>query len=174
MKTDCEEGWAPKNWCFWTVVLEKTLESPLVPCKKIKPVNPKGNQPRIFIGTTDAEAPVVWPRDTKSRLIKKDPDAGKDWRQEGKGMTNNKMVGWHHQLTGHEFEQALGNDEGQGSLVCCFMRSQRVKHNQVTEKQQSGRNLAWSKWVHLATRWRELDEVNTEKREAKKWSDVGS
>ena len=84
------------------------------------------------------------------------------------------MVGWHHQLNGHEFEQALGNDEGQGSLVCCFMRSQRVKHNQVTEKQQSGRNLACSKWVHLATRWRELGEVNTEKREAKKWSDVGS
>ena len=125
---DHKESWTPKNWCFWTVVLEKTLESPL-DCKKIKPVNPKGNQPRIFIGTTDAEAPVVWPPDTKSRLIKTDLDAGKDWRQEGKGTTKNKMVGWHHQLNGHEFEQALGNDEGQGSLVCCFMRSQRVEHN---------------------------------------------
>ena len=105
------------NWCFWTVVLEKALESPL-DCKGIKPINPKGNQSWIFIGRTDAEAPILWPLDRKSRLIGKDPDAGKDWRQE-KGMTEGEMVGWHHQLNGHEFKQTLGDDEGQGNLVCC-------------------------------------------------------
>ena len=99
-----------KNWCFWTMVLEKTLESSLV-CKEIKPVNPKGNQPWIFIGTTDAEAPILWPLDAKSRLIEKESDAGKDWRQEEKRMTEDKMVAWHHRLIGHEFEQALGNIE---------------------------------------------------------------
>ena len=106
---DCEESWAPKNWCFWTVVLEKTLESPL-DSKDIQPVHPKGNQPWIFIGRTDAEAetPKLWPHDTKRWLIGKDPDAGKDWRWEEKGTTEDEMVGWHHQLDGHEFEQALG------------------------------------------------------------------
>ena len=104
---DYKESWAPKNWCFWTVVLEKTLESPL-DCKEIKPINPKGNQSWIFIGRTDAEAeaPILWPPEVNSRLIRKDPDAGKNWRQEGKGMTENKMVGWHHRLNGitkHEF-----------------------------------------------------------------------
>ena len=96
---DCEKSWAPKNWCFWTVVLEKTLESPL-DCKEIKPVNPKGNQSWIFIGRTDAEAeaPVLWPPDAKNWLIGKDPGAGKDWRQEEKGTTEDEMVGWHHQL----------------------------------------------------------------------------
>ena len=96
------------------VVLEKTLES-LLDCKEIKPVNPKGNQPWIFIGRTDAEveAPIIWPPDVKSQFIKKDPDAGKDWRQEEKGKTEDKMVGWHHWLNGHEFEQALGDGEGQ-------------------------------------------------------------
>ena len=99
---DCEEGWAPKIWCFWTVVLEKTLESSL-DCKEIKPVNPKGNQPWIFIGRIDAEAetPILWPPDAKSRLIGKEPDAGKDWRWEEKGTTEDEMVGWHHQLNGH-------------------------------------------------------------------------
>ena len=102
------------------LLLEKTLESPLV-CKEIKPVNPKENQPCIFIGRTyaEAEAPFLWPPDGKSRLIGKDPDAGKDWRWEEKGMTENEMVGWHHWLNAHEFEQALGDGEGQGSLVCC-------------------------------------------------------
>ena len=102
------------------VVLEKTLESPL-DCKEIKPVNPKGNQPWIFIRRTDAEAetPVFWPPDVKSWFIRKDPDAGKDWRQEEKGMTQDEMVGWHHQLNGHEFEQAPGDGEGQGILACC-------------------------------------------------------
>ena len=102
---DHNESWAPKNWCFWTMVLEKTLESPL-DYKEIKPVNPKGNQSWIFIGRTDAEAeaPIFWPPDVKNWLIGKDPDAGKDWRQEEKGTTEHEMVEWHHQFDGHEFE----------------------------------------------------------------------
>ena len=117
---DHKEGWVPKNWCFWNVVLEKTLESPL-DCKEIKPVNLKGNQSWIFIGETDAEAeaPILWPPDAKSWLIGKDPDAGKDWGQEEKGITEDEMVGWHHRLYGHEFEQAPGVGVGQGSLMCC-------------------------------------------------------
>ena len=113
-----KESWTLKNWCFWTVVLEKTLESPL-DCKEIQPVNPKGSQSWIFIGRTDAEAPKFWEPDGKSWLIRKDPDAGKDWRQEEKGMTEEEIVGWHHQLNGHEFEQALGDGDGQGSVACC-------------------------------------------------------
>ena len=103
------ESWAPKNWCFWTVVLEKTLESPL-DCKEIQPVHPKGNKSWIFIGRTDAEAeaPTLWPADVKSWLTGKDPDARQDWRQEEKGTTEDATVGWYHQLNGHEFEQALG------------------------------------------------------------------
>ena len=117
---DHKEGRWPKNWCFWIVVLEKTLESPL-DSKAIKQVNPKGNQPWIFIGSTDAiaEAAILWPPDAKSWLIRKDPDAGKDWRQEEQWAVGDEMVGWHHQLNGHEFEQALGDGEGQGGLVCC-------------------------------------------------------
>ena len=116
---DCEESWARKNWCFWTVVLEKTLESPS-DCKEIKPVNPKVNQSWIVIGRTDAEAeaPILWPPDAKNWLIGKDPDAGKDWGQEEKGTTENEMVGW-HRLDGKEFEQALGVGDGLGSLMCC-------------------------------------------------------
>ena len=115
-----KKGCVPKNWCFWTVVLEKTLENPL-DCKEIKPVNPKGNQPWIFTGGTDAEAeaPIVWPPDVKSRLIGKDSDAGKDRGQEEKRVTEDEMFGWHHWLNGHEFEQTLGDREGQGSLMCC-------------------------------------------------------
>ena len=115
-----KEGWAPNNWCFQTVVLDKTLESPL-DCKEIKPVNPKGNQTWIFIGRTDAEAqtPILWPPDAKSWLIGKDPDAGKDWRQTERGMTEDEMVGWHHWPKGHEIEQALGDSEGQGGLASC-------------------------------------------------------
>ena len=114
---DHKESWAMKNWCFWTVVLEKTLESPLE-CKEIKPVNPKGNQSWIFVGRTDAEAPILWPPDAKNWLIGKDADAGEDWRQEEKGPTEDAMVGWHHQLDVHEFEQAPGVSDGQASLVC--------------------------------------------------------
>ena len=117
---DHKENWAPKNRCFRIVVLEKTLESPL-DCKEIKPVPPKGNQSWIFIGRTDAEAetPILWPSDGKNWLIREDPDAGKDRRQEEKGTTEDEMVGWHLQLDGHEFEQALGAGDGQGSLGCC-------------------------------------------------------
>ena len=114
---DHKEGWMSKNWCFWTVVLEKTLESPL-DRKEIKPVYPKGNQSWIFIGRTDAEAEtqILWPPDVKSWIIGKDPDAEQDWRQE-KGMTEDEMVGWHHWLNGHVSEQAPGDVEGQGSLA---------------------------------------------------------
>ena len=102
---DYKESWAPKNWCFWTVVLEKTLGSPL-DCKEIQPVHPKGNQPWIFIGRTDAEAedPILWPPDVKNWLIGKDFDGVKDWKQEEKGMTENEMVGWLHQFDGCEFD----------------------------------------------------------------------
>ena len=118
-----KEGRALKNWCFWTVVLEKTLESPLN-SKDIKQVNPKGNQSCIFIGRTDAEAEtlILCPPDAKNRLIRKDPDAGKDWRQK-KGTTEDEMVGWHHWLDGHEFEQAPGVGDAQGSLACCSLWS---------------------------------------------------
>ena len=110
----------PKTWCFWTMVLEKTLESPL-DCKEIKLVNPKGNQSWIFIGRTDVEAetPILWPPDLKNWLIWKDPNAGKDWRQVKTGMTEDEMFGWHHQLNGYEFEQVLGVGDGQGSLAGC-------------------------------------------------------
>ena len=116
---DHKEGWTPKNWCLW-ILLEKTLENPL-DCKEIKPVSPKGNQPWIFIGKTDSEveAPILWPPDAKSQLIRKDPDAGKHWGQEGKRATEDEMLEWHHRLNGHEFEQAPADGEGQGSLVCC-------------------------------------------------------
>ena len=102
---DYKESWTPKNWCFWAMVLEKILESPL-DCKEIRPVHPKGNQSWIFIGRTDAEAeiPILWPPDVKNWLIWKDSDAGKDWRQKEKGTTEDEMVGWHHWLDGHEFE----------------------------------------------------------------------
>ena len=135
---DYKESWAPKNWCFWTVVLEKTLEIPL-DSKEIQPVHPKRNQSWIFIGRTDVEAetPIIWPPDVKSWLIGKDPDAGKDRRLEEKGMTEDEIVGWHHKLNGHEFEQAPGDGEGQGSLaVLQSMGSQRVGHDWATEQQQ--------------------------------------
>ena len=117
---DYKESWALKNWCSWTVVLEKTLESPL-DCKAIQPVHPKGNWSWVFIGRTDVEAetPKLWPPDVKIWLTGKDPDAGKDWRQEEKGTTEDEMVKWHHGLNGHEFEQVPGVGDGQGGLACC-------------------------------------------------------
>ena len=116
---DYKESWALKNCYFWTVVLEKTLESPLG-CKEIKPLNPKGNQHWIFSGRTDVEAetPIFWPPAVKNWLLGKDPDAGKDWRQEN-GTTEDEMVGWHHWLNGHESEQAPGVGDGHGSSMCC-------------------------------------------------------
>ena len=115
---DNKEGWAPKNWCFWIVLLEKTLKSPL-DCK-IKPENPKGNQPWIVIGRTDAEAeaPILRPPDVKSQLTGKDPDAGEDWGQEEKGMTEDEMDGWHHWFHGHELGQTIGDSEEQERLEC--------------------------------------------------------
>ena len=122
IEKDHKESWALKNWWFWTGVLVKTLESPL-DSKEIKLVNPKGNQSWIFVGRTDAEAgaeaPIFWPPDVKNWLIAKDPDDGKDWGQEEKGMTEDEMVWWHHRFNGHEFEQGLGVGDWQGSLVCC-------------------------------------------------------
>ena len=124
---DYKESRALKNWCFWTVVLEKTLESPL-DCKDIQPVYPKENQPWIFIGKTDAKAetPILWPLPAKNWLIWKDwENARKDWRQEEKGMTEDEMVRWHHWLDGHEFEQAPRVGDGQGGLVCCSPRGHK-------------------------------------------------
>ena len=131
---DCEEGWVPKNWCFWTVVLEKTLERPL-DCKEIQSVNPKGNQPCKFIWRTDAEAAVYWP-DAKSQLTGKD-DAGKDWRQEEKGMTEDKMVGWHHQLQWTWVWASYGRwwRTGKPGMLQC-KGSWRVGHDWMTEQQQ--------------------------------------
>ena len=128
---DSKESWVLRNWCFWTVVLEKTLESPL-DCKEIKPVNSKGNQSWIFIGRTDveAEALILWPLDAKNWLTGKDPDAGKDSEQE-KRATEDEMVGWHHWLNGREFEQTQGDSEGQGSLACCS--SWGCKESDTTE-----------------------------------------
>ena len=116
---DYKESWAPKNWYFWTAVLEKTLES-LLDCKEIQPVHPKGDQSWLFIGRTDVEAetPILWPL-SKSWLIWKDPDAGKDWGQEEKGMTEDEMVVWHHRLNGHGFGWTPGVGNGQGGLACC-------------------------------------------------------
>ena len=117
---DCEESWAPKNWCFWSVVLETTLESPL-DWKEIQPVHPKGDQSWVFFGRNDAkaESPVLWPPHVKSWLIGKNSDAGRDWGQEEKGMTEDEMARWHHWLDGHEFEWTPGIGDGQGGLACC-------------------------------------------------------
>ena len=136
---DYKESWALKNWCFWTVVLKKTLESPL-DCKEIKLINPQGNQSCVFIGRTDAEdAPILWSPDTNNWLIGKDPGAGKDGRWEKKGTSEDEMVGCHHQLDWHEFVQALGVGDGQGSLGCCSPRG--LKESDTTER------LNWTDWI---------------------------
>ena len=117
---DCEESWVPKNWCFWTVVLEKTLESPL-DCKEIQPIHSKGDQSWVFFGRTDAEAetPTLWPPHARSWFIGKDSDAGRDWGQEEKGTTEDEMAGWHHRLDGQEIGWTPGVGDGQGGLACC-------------------------------------------------------
>ena len=131
---DHKECWALENRFFWTVLLVKTLESPL-DSEEIKPVSPERKQPWIFIGRTDtkAKAPILWSPDAKNWLVGKDPDAGKDWGQEEKGTTEDEMVGWHQRLNGHEFEQTPGDSEGQGSLACCSPWVHRVGHNWATE-----------------------------------------
>ena len=130
---DYKDSWVSNNWCFWTVVLEKTLESHLN-CKEIQPVHPKGNQSWIFIGRTDtkAEIPILCPPDAKSWFIWKDPDAGKDWGQEEKGTTEDEMVGWHHQLNGHDFGWTPGVGDGQGVLLCCNLGGR--KESDKTER----------------------------------------
>ena len=127
------ESWAPKNWCFWTVVLEKTLES-LLDCKDIQPVRSKGDQPWVFFGRNDAKAetPVLWPPHAKSWLIGKDSDAGRDWGQEEKAMTEDEMAGWHHWLDGRESEWTPGVGDGQGDLACC--NSWGRKESDTTER----------------------------------------
>ena len=136
-KLNYKGSWTPKNWCFWTVVLEKTLESSL-DSKEIQPVHPKGNQSWIFIGRTDVEAkaPIFWPPDARNWLIGKEPDAGKDWRQKEKGTTEDETVGWHHWLDGHESEQAPGVGDRQGSLACC--NPWGLKESDITE---------WMIWI---------------------------
>ena len=136
---DCEEGWALKNWYFWTLVFEKTLESPL-DCKEIQPVHSKGDQSWVFFGRTDAkgETPILWPPHVKSWLIGKDSDAGMDWGQEEKGTTKDEMTGWHHRLYGHEFGWTPGVGDGQGGLACCD--SWGCKELDMTE---------WLNWTEL-------------------------
>jgi len=136
---DYKESWAPNNWCFWTVVLEKTLESSL-DCKEIQPVHPKGNEFWILIGRTDveAEALILWPLDGKNWLTWTDPDAGKDGRREEKGTTEDEIVAWHHRLNGHEFEYTLGVGDGQGGLACCSPWG--CKESDTTE---------WLNWTEL-------------------------
>ena len=136
---DYKKSWASNNWCFWTVVSEKILESPL-DCKEIQPVHPKRNQSWIFIGRTDGEAetPILWPPDVKSWLIGKAPDAGKDWGREEMGTTEDEMVGWHHWLPGQGFGWTPGVGDGQGGLACCS--SWGCKESDTTE---------WLDWTEL-------------------------
>ena len=155
---DCEESWVPKNWCFWTAVLVKTLESPL-DCKEIQPVHYKGNQSWVFIGRTDdkAETPILWPPHAKSWLIGKDSDAWRDWGQEEKGMTEDEMAGWHHRLDGHEFVWTPGVGDGQGGLACCdswgHKESDTIEQLNWTElkwkhnQQKIGLKIYWV-WPH--------------------------
>ena len=145
---DYKESWV-QNWCFWTVMLKKTLESPL-DCKEIGPVHSKGDHSWVFIGRTDAEAEtlIFWPPDVKNWLIWKDPDAGKDWRQEEKGTTEDEMVGWHHRLNGDEFEQTPGVGDGQGGLACCGTRG--CEESDMTER------LKWTKPDVNQARWLSL------------------
>ena len=133
VRVGLEEGWAPKNWCVWTVVLEKTLESPL-DCKEIQPVHPERDQSWGFFGRNDAKAEtlVLWPPHAKSWLIGKDFDAGRDWEQEEKGTTEDEMAGWHHGLDGSESEWTPGVGDGQGVLVCCS--SWGRKESDMTEQ----------------------------------------
>ena len=140
---DYKESWAPKNWCFWTAVLEKTLESPL-DCKEIQPVHPKGDQSWVFIGRTDVEAktPILWPPYAKNWLIWKDPDAGKDWGQEEKGATEDEMVGRHHQFNGHGFGWTLRVGDGQGGLAC-YSHGVAKSRTRLSDWTELNSILAW-------------------------------
>ena len=149
---DYKESWAQKNWCFWTMVLEKTLESSLN-CKEIQPVHHKGNQSWVFIGRTDAEAetPIIWPCDAKRWLIWKDPYAGKDWGQEEKGTIVDKMVGWHHCLNGHGFRWAPGVSDGQGGLECCSPWGS--KESDMTEQLNWCQEIACIHIIKFSHKW---------------------
>ena len=163
---DYKESWAPKNWCFWTMVLEKTLESPS-DSKEIQPVHPKWDQSWVFIGRTDAETetPTLWPPPGKSWLIGKDPDAGRDWGQE-EGTTENKMVEWHHWLDGHEFEWIPGVGDGHGGLACCDSWSH--KELDTTE------GLNWTELIHMCV-CAHIHKVEfPQKSDNKKWSQFSS
>ena len=159
---DCKENWAPKNWCFWTVGLEKTLESPL-DCKEIQPVHPKGNQSWIFTGRTDVEVEtaILWPPDVKNWLIWEDPDAGKNWGQEEKEMTEDEMVGWHHQINGHEFVSTPGVGDGQGGLVCCSPWG--LKESDTTELLNWWRSNSLEKTLMLGD-WRQEKRTTDDKK----------
>ena len=146
---DHKEGWAPKNWCLWTVVWRRLLKSPL-DCKEIKPVNPKGNQSWVFIGRTDT--PILWPPDAQSWLIRKDPDAGKDWRQEEKRMTEDEMVGWNHWFNLCEFEQAPEDGEVQGGLACCCPWG--CKELDMTDQMNSNKRAATLPIYGKAPTWK--------------------
>ena len=146
---DCEESWVLKNWCFWTVALEKTLESPL-DCKEIQPVHSEGDQPWDFFGENDAEAetPVLWPPHVKSWLIGKDSDAGRNWGQEEKGTTEDEMAGWHHWLNGHASEWTPGVGDGQGGLTCCDSWGRKESD---TIKWLNWNELNWSCYYSLCS-----------------------
>ena len=149
---DYKESWPPKNWCFWTVVWENALESPL-DCKEIQPVHPKADQSWVFIERTDVEAetPIFWPPDEKSWLIWKDPDAGKDWGQEEKGTTEDKIVVWHHRLDGREFEWTPGVGDGQGGLARCssWGRKESDTTEQLNPNSTGLTILLSSSWLEL-------------------------
>jgi len=156
---DCEESWVPKNWCFWTVVLEKTLQSPL-DCKEIQPVHPKGDQSWVFIERTDAESetPILWPPHEKYWLISKDSDAGRDWGQEEKGTTEDQMAGWHYRLDAHEFEWTPGVGDGRGGLACCD--SSGCKELEMTEQLN---------WTELTIEYFHMCDINNLPRSLRKY-----
>ena len=149
-ESDCEEGWALKNWCFWPVVLEKTLQSPL-DCKEIQPGHSEGDQPWDFFGRNDAkaEAPVLWPPHAKSWLTFKDSNAGRDWGQEEKGMTEDEMAGWHHGLDGCESEWTLGDGDEQGGLACCdsWGRKESDTTEQLYWNENMLNSILFPEWV---------------------------
>ena len=165
---DCEESWAPKNWCFWTVVLEKTLESPL-DCKEMQPVHSEGDQPWDFFGRNDAKAetPVLWLPHVKSWLIEKDFDSGRDWGQEEKGTTEDEMAGWHHWLDGCESEWTPGVGGGQGGLACCD--SWGRKESDTTER------LNWTELYiqlpYMYAFWACINHVTSLEFSSVKWRD---
>ena len=165
---DCEESWAPKNLYFWTVVLEKTLESPLA-CKEIQPVHPKGDQSGVFIGRTDAKAEtqILWPPHVKSWLIGKDSDAARDWGQEEKGKTEDEMAGWHHWLDRHEFEWTLGVGDGQGGLACCD--SWGCKESDMTERLNWTELTEWQNMETTSDSWKQRSPLARDCRAIAEW-----